>query len=211
MPAADVAAAQARVRASSARISVTQLLIHPRHRDTQPADECRERGNDFVVELEGVDRARQAQTVSDVTLVVLDAADPLDEDDRSIIAETRDSRRLVVANKSDLGHAWSEPEAVRVSARTRAGLDVLRRRLIEALEIEPIGDSPAITNVRHIGLVRRAQDGLVRARTAARAALSEEFVLADLQEARIALEEITGQRTPDDVLTHIFSKFCIGK
>jgi tRNA modification GTPase len=100
---------------------------------------------------------------------------------------------------------------VRVSARTRAGLDVLRQRLIEALDIEPIGDSPAITNVRHIILVRRAHDGLVRARTAAQASLSEEFVLADLQEARIALEEITGRRTPEDVLTHIFAKFCIGK
>jgi tRNA modification GTPase len=40
---------------------------------------------------------------------------------------------------------------------------------------------------------------------------SEEFLLADLQEARIALEEVTGARTSDDVLSHIFSTFCIGK
>ena len=41
--------------------------------------------------------------------------------------------------------------------------------------------------------------------------LPEEFVLADLQEARVALEQITGQRTSDDVLAHIFSRFCVGK
>jgi tRNA modification GTPase len=41
--------------------------------------------------------------------------------------------------------------------------------------------------------------------------MSEEFVLADLQTARQTLEEITGRRTPDDVLAHIFSRFCIGK
>ena len=41
--------------------------------------------------------------------------------------------------------------------------------------------------------------------------MPEEFVLADLQEARSAFEEVTGKRTADDVLTHIFSKFCIGK
>jgi tRNA modification GTPase len=41
--------------------------------------------------------------------------------------------------------------------------------------------------------------------------LPEEFVLADLQDARAALEEITGQRTSEDVLAHIFSRFCIGK
>ena len=64
-----------------------------------------------------------------------------------------------------------------------------------------------------IELVRRAHDALVRARGAALAegrSLSEEFVLADLQEARAALGEVTGKRASDDVLTHIFERFCIG-
>jgi len=42
-------------------------------------------------------------------------------------------------------------------------------------------------------------------------ALSEEFVLSDLQEARGLLEEVTGRRTPDDVLLHVFERFCVGK
>ena len=80
--------------------------------------------------------------------------------------------------------------------------------------VEPATDRPAITNVRHIALVGRAHDALMRARAAAGAngdALSEEFVLADLQDARAALEEVSGRRTPDDVLAHIFARFCIGK
>jgi tRNA modification GTPase len=71
-----------------------------------------------------------------------------------------------------------------------------------------------MTNVRHIALVQRAQDALERARAAASAeggSMSEEFVLADLQDARAALEEISGRRAPDDLLAHIFSRFCIGK
>jgi tRNA U34 5-carboxymethylaminomethyl modifying GTPase MnmE/TrmE len=62
--------------------------------------------------------------------------------------------------------------------------------------------------------VRLAQTALVRARSAAlseNGSLSEEFVLADLQDARRAFEEISGRRTTDDVLAHIFSRFCIGK
>ncbi len=54
----------------------------------------------------------------------------------------------------------------------------------------------------------------MRARAAASAeggALSEEFVLADLGDARTALEEVNGRRLPDDLLAHIFSRFCIGK
>ena len=71
-----------------------------------------------------------------------------------------------------------------------------------------------MTNVRHIALVERAQAALTRARDAATAdggSMPEEFVLADLTEARAAFEEISGRRAPDDLLEHIFSKFCIGK
>ena len=60
--------------------------------------------------------------------------------------------------------------------------------------------------------MRQARTALLRAREAAGGAgLSEEFVLADLQEARTALEEISGRRVSDDLLAHIFSRFCIGK
>ncbi|MXY16576.1 MAG: tRNA uridine-5-carboxymethylaminomethyl(34) synthesis GTPase MnmE, partial [Acidobacteria bacterium] len=52
---------------------------------------------------------------------------------------------------------------------------------------------------------------LARAADAADAAAPEELLLADLQDARAALEEVTGKRTADDVLQRIFERFCIGK
>ena len=64
-----------------------------------------------------------------------------------------------------------------------------------------------------IALVERAREALLRARHAARAeggSLSEEFVLADLQAARNALEEISGRRAPEDLLEHIFRAFVSG-
>ena len=73
---------------------------------------------------------------------------------------------------------------------------------------------PEIINLRHVTLVQRAHDALLRARHAAgeaAAPMPEEFVLADLQDARAALEEIAGRRTPDDLLEHIFARFCVGK
>jgi tRNA modification GTPase len=101
-----------------------------------------------------------------------------------------------------------------VSAATGQGLDRLRARIIDSLDVDLAADRPAITNVRHIALVRRAHDAMVRARAAALGdggSLSEEFVLADLQEARAVLEEIAGRRAPDELLSHIFTRFCIGK
>jgi tRNA modification GTPase len=102
--------------------------------------------------------------------------------------------------------------AVPVSLKTGAGVEQLRPALARALAGDvPWSDPPPVTNVRHVTLLEHCRDALKRAASAAVAGTSEEFVLADLHEARGALEEITGRRTPDDVLAHIFSRFCIGK
>jgi tRNA modification GTPase len=167
-----------------------------------------------VIETEGVRRAMQAQAVADLLLVVLDGSTPIDAEDCEILSQTADLRRLTLQNKSDIEPVWYRPEAFRVSAATRDGIPALRAAICAALDVEPLSDPPEITNVRHIALVQRARTSMVRAREAAAGngvPLSEEFVLADLQEARIALEEISGRRVPDDLLAHIFSKFCIGK
>ena len=68
-----------------------------------------------------------------------------------------------------------------------------------------------MTNVRHADLLSRARAVLDRARSAAGTATPEEFVAADVAEARALLEHVTGARTADDVLHAIFSRFCIGK
>ncbi len=166
------------------------------------------------IEAEGVERARQAQRVSDLILVVLDGATPLDETDLEILSQVVDYKSLTISNKADLDPAWTDPALLRVSARTLEGIPELRQAIVAALDIEPLRDTPEITNVRHIVLVQRAQDALLRARVAVcgdEEPLSEEFVLADLQDARAAFEEIAGRRAGDELLSHIFSKFCIGK
>jgi tRNA modification GTPase len=172
-----------------------------------------------IVETEGVERARQAQRIADLTLVVLDRSRPLDADDRALLTETRHARRIVVSQKSDLPAAWQAEDLlsgdrpiVTVSALVGTGLDDLRAAMTDALGArEFLRDVPAISNIRHIDLLRRARIALERARTGAAAGASEEFVLTDLHEARASLESITGTRTTDDMLAQIFSRFCIGK
>jgi len=121
---------------------------------------------------------------------------------------------LYVANKSDLPPAWERPDSVVVSATHGDGIDELRRRLVASLDVDLLRDRPSITNTRHVALVERAHAALIRGADAARAergSMPEEFVLADLAEARAALEEISGRRATEDLLAHIFSRFCIGK
>jgi tRNA modification GTPase len=75
-------------------------------------------------------------------------------------------------------------------------------------------DQPLVTNVRHTALLEQSRDALDRALHAmasSAATISEEFILADLQDAAERLQEITGRRTTDDLLQHIFERFCLGK
>jgi tRNA modification GTPase len=159
------------------------------------------------VEVEGVSRAHQAIAVADLVLLVEDCSRPRSDREWN-------RKVLCVANKSDLPAAWTDDRAVAVSATAGDGLNLLRRRIAAALDVDPLRERPAMTNVRHLALVDRAHAALSRARTAALAegvSLPEEFVLADLADARAAFEEISGRRAPEDLLEHIFSKFCIGK
>jgi len=171
------------------------------------------RATEDPIEVIGVELARKAVSVADLVLVVLDASAPLDDSDRAILADTDQRKRIVVANKSDLRNSVGS-EFVPVSAKTGMGLDALKNELQRALDFDSLRDRPGISNLRHLGLVEHAKDALGRARQALvdrGGALSEEFVLADLQDARNALEEISGRRAPDDLLAHIFSRFCVGK
>lgn len=169
------------------------------------------RETDSRIEQEGVARARRAREVADLVLVVLDGSQPLGEDDVRAIDEVSPAKRILVANKSDLPAAWRRDDCVSVAARTGEGLDRLHDAMLAALEIERLGDVPAVTNVRHEALLRRTDAALDRALASALRGAPEELVLADLQEARQALEEVRGRRGADDLLVHIFERFCIGK
>ncbi len=170
-----------------------------------------------VIEAEGIARAAGARTIAALIIVVLDGSTPLSDDDRALLAETAGRPRVIAANKSDLPAVWStldihEP-IVRTSALSGDGIDALRSAMLTAIAGAPAHgrDVPAVTNLRHADLLIRARDALRRAASAAGNRVPEEFVLADLNDARSLLEEITGARTSEDLLGHIFANFCIGK
>ena len=167
-----------------------------------------------AVESEGILRARAAAGRADLALAVLDRSRPLETDDHALLRALAATPHLVVASKADLPSAWAadEHEAHPVAAAAGAGLDSLREAIAARLGLGGVhGDTPAITNIRHVDLLERARASLSRGRDAAAAGTPEEFVAADVTEARTIIEEITGLRTADDTLHAIFARFCIGK
>jgi tRNA modification GTPase len=167
-----------------------------------------------LVEQEGVNRAMGAIGAADLLLVVIDSGDDLDDEDRRLLEDVVPlARRLVIASKSDRRSRWDLEGAIRVSALTNSGIEALKHAIVGALSGgDSLRDTPAISNLRHASLLRQAQNSLRRARAAAdEQGAPEEFVLVDLHQARVHFEEVVGASTNEDVLRHIFDRFCVGK
>ena len=177
------------------------------------------RPSDDPVERLGVERARNAAREAQLLFIVLDGSAPLTPDDRAALDLARGVEAIVIVNKSDL------PQAVELSALeaaflhvccissvTGAGiaqLDSVVRRIYETGSL-PF-DGTVLANVRQADAVRRAFVGLKEARRALGAGVTPDVVLGDLEYALDALGEVLGRRISEDILTGIFSRFCVGK
>lgn len=152
----------------------------------------------------GVDRARQSLQSADAVLLVLDGSVPETEEDRRLRSETDGFRRLVLANKCDLGTCVQADLAV--SAVTGAGIETLRRR-IAALADLPAQSMRCITNERHIRALETARDAVSHAR----GETEPDCIATDLTDALHALGTITGTNVDAEVIDRIFANFCVGK
>ncbi len=176
------------------------------------------RHSDDVIEIEGVRRAREAQQVASLTLLVVDGSEPLADASLNDLEKSTPAS-IVVVSKADRPRVWQldragerTPSVVEVSVLTGQGIEALRRRIVlELTTRDEWRDPPAVSNIRHLGLLVDALTVVERAEAALTSGATEELVLAELIDARRSLEEITGRRVPEDLLEHIFSRFCVGK
>jgi tRNA modification GTPase len=178
------------------------------------------RASSDKIETLGVERTRQAIADADMVIVVLDGSEPLTPEDEDVLAQVVKSPHLIALNKSDLdsfrkdGLRWgrNQTTVVAVSAKTGAGLDNLRAAILEPFVARDAHETGfLITDARHFDLLRRAQAALSSSSELLKRRASEELVLVGLYDALRLLGQITGETTPDDVLSQIFATFCIGK
>ena len=166
-----------------------------------------------AVENMGIARAHQTLHRADLILLLLDASKGLTAQDEAILSSLpEDIPRLLVFNKTDLLDDHTVVSApvpfVHVSARTGAGMDELRGKLLEAVGWHDQESGAFMARERHVRALTLAQTHLVRARAVL---TSAELFAEELRLAQRALNEITGEFTQDDLLGEIFSRFCIGK
>jgi tRNA modification GTPase len=164
----------------------------------------------------GIAKSREAMAEADVVLLVLDATKPIHAEDEATIATLATRPFLIVLNKLDIAPATPQftraiYPVLETSALTAAGVPELRRAILSLLTREAPGvETALLTNLRQQQAVSGALAALGQTRQAA-ATIPHELILLDLYEALQALDALTGTTTSDDILTLIFSKFCIGK
>lgn len=175
-------------------------------------DTAGERETKDTIEREGMARAMRARDSADLVLVAIDSGEELTDDDRRLIESSSAGTRLIVASKADRVPRWERPDAIRVSTTRGEGLDDLRCAMLRSLSgDEGLRDPAAISNLRHVMLLKEARTALTRARTAVTNQAPEEFVLADLHRARASFGEVVGIGSSEETLDYIFKHFCIGK
>jgi tRNA modification GTPase len=173
------------------------------------------------VEHLGVERTRRAIADADLVIVVLDGSQTLTQEDRDVLNEVDKSSYIVALNKCDLDsfknielyNLNNKPATVlSISAKTGAGLDTLHAAILEPFATFDNNDTGLlVTDARHFDLLRRTQSALCSSLDLFEQRASEELVLVGLYDGLRLIGEITGETTPDDVLSQIFTTFCIGK
>lgn len=169
------------------------------------------------IEQEGIRRSKAAMQDADLILFVLDAHKGLSEEEQWIIEQSPPAKTIAIWNKTDLPHsALPEipfPHQAKISAKERKGLEELHKK-IDAVVWEkgpPSREEVLITNVRHkealaisIEACKKVIDGL-------RNGISPEFLSMDMRLSLNELGKIIGTNISEDILSSIFSTFCIGK
>ena len=173
-----------------------------------------------AVEKEGIARARAALAKADLVLMLMDCRLGLLHEDRAILDSLPSGivvlhvyNKMDLADESTAGKNEADISAVYVSVRTGAGIDLLRRKLIELAGRQPGAEAEGMfmARQRHLQDLTLAREHIQNALDLASSNGQIVFLAEELREAQKALSSITGEFTADDLLGEIFSRFCIGK
>ncbi len=192
--------------------------------DTAGLREGREGAQANLEEAEqlGIRRSREALVDAALVLIVLDATQSLHEEELRLLAAVEGRPALVALNKRDLieenpAHAQTFAPSLDgipsllTSALTGEGITGLRERILTLATGGAASEPGMLTNLRQHQAITTALAALADAAKANADGIPHEMILLDLYRALWALDSLTGQTTPDDILNLIFSTFCIGK
>lgn len=180
------------------------------------------RETEDIVERIGVERSRQALAKADLILLVLNQSEPLSSEDEQLIEVTKDSKRIVLLNKMDLPSRLDRDEVrnlvgdsplFEVSVLNQNGLDRLEQAIADLFFGGQTADKDAsyVSNTRHIALLDQAAYSLSEVIQGIEMGMPVDLVQIDMTRCWDALGEVVGDSVQDELITQLFSQFCLGK
>lgn len=179
------------------------------------------RETEDTVEQIGVRRAEEKLRDAELLLCVLDASRPLTEEDTALLntLSTVSAPKIAVLNKADLGSlplslpAGLFADTVSLSAKSGAGLETLRRA-VEALFLDDaidVSSDAIVTEARQFASLSEAHDRITDAIALVQSGMGTDLAASDLERAVATLDALDGRAVSEDVVSEIFSRFCVGK
>ncbi|WP_306474580.1 tRNA uridine-5-carboxymethylaminomethyl(34) synthesis GTPase MnmE [Streptococcus sp.] len=176
------------------------------------------RETEDIVERIGVERSRKALKEADLVLLVLNSSEPLTDQDRQLLEISQDSNRIILLNKVDLPQQIELDEIpadhIKISVLKNQNINQIEDR-INALFFENAGlveqDATYLSNARHISLIEKAVESLQAVNEGLAMGMPVDLLQVDLTRTWEILGEITGDAAPDELITQLFSQFCLGK
>ena len=180
------------------------------------------RETDDVVEKIGVERSRKALKEADFVLLLLNQSETLQEEDIRLLETTKGMKRIILFNKTDLPSKLSkediapyanEEEIVTTSMLNKEGIDQLEKKIAGYFFQGQMNERDAtyLSNTRHIALLEKAEQALVEVQNGIEMEMPVDLIQIDFTRAWDLLGEITGDSVQDELLTQLFSQFCLGK
>ncbi|MFM1622600.1 tRNA uridine-5-carboxymethylaminomethyl(34) synthesis GTPase MnmE [Streptococcus mutans] len=176
------------------------------------------RETDDLVEKIGVERSKKALEEADLVLLVLNSAEKLTDQDRTLLEISQNSNRLILLNKTDLPEQIETdqlPEdCIKISVIKNQNIDVIEERINKlffdnAAIVEK--DATYLSNTRHISLIEKALKSLQAVNDGLELGMPVDLLQVDMTRTWEILGEITGDAAPDELITQLFSQFCLGK
>ena len=169
--------------------------------------------SDDMIENLGIKKSERAINEADLIILMLDVSKPLDKDDHKILEETKDKKRIIIANKIDLVKNWELDDVLYLSMNDKKSIDILSKKIEEVLKINEFNtyNDLYLNNVRQIDLMKKALESLKQAKMACDNLYDVALIEIDIKKSFDLLGEITGESNPDELVTALFTKFCLGK
>ncbi len=170
-----------------------------------------------LIEKEGVVRSQKAMGEADLVLLVLDLQKGISALDRKLFDMVPRNKTLAIWNKVDLPHdkppSLQFPHTATISAKTKQGFDALKKQIDDIVWTggPPSFEEVLITNVRHKEAIEKAISHCKNLIVGLKERHSPEFLSLDMRQTLSELGKIIGMDITEDILSAIFSKFCIGK